>query len=331
MNKILLLAPKFYEYTNSIIDGIKSHEFEVDFFDTRPPVSNYVKAKMRKDVKFNNSILEKYKNKIIECTKNCIYKLIIVIACVTFNKAQLSEILALHPECKKIFYMWDSFCNYPKTVEILSLFDKNYSFDPIDCSSYNMNYQPTFYSENCLNLKNKLINKTNNTCDIFFIASFLPQRYKIFKKFNCFAESRDFVFKYHLYIKSFFIYLYFKAKNLYLNLNCKHFKFKQMSEEEKIKNIISSKCILDIPFNNQAGLTMRVIEGIVLGKKIITTNKEIKSYDFYDKSNFAVISENDFSEVTDDFINSDMKPYDDKLFRVFSVDSWINNIVINNL
>lgn len=328
MKKILLMSPDFYGYTEMIRNGIKNLGYEVDFYDTRPVVSNFVKAKMRKNEVYNRKVLDKYKQYIVDKTRNIEYELIIVIACVTFDKEQLSEILNYHPNTKKIFYMWDSFCNYPKTTSILPLFDKNYSFDPIDCKNYGLIYQPTFYSENCLTLKNKLKDVENDN-DIFFIASYLPERYKVFKKFNEYCLDNKISFKYHLYIKSFLTYEYFKLKNRKLRLRKKHFVFTQMSEEEKIKNILSSKCVLDIPFNKQAGLTMRVLEALVLGKKVITTNTAIKTYDFYDPKHIAVITENDFSEVDRDFLISDIGcgDYSD----MFSVGSWINNIVKNNL
>lgn len=330
IKKILLLAPDFYDYTELIRNRIRKLGFDIDFFDTRPAVSNFVKAKMKQNEKYNRKILDKYKYDIINRIKNCEYELIIVIACVTFDKDQLSEILNYHPNTKKIFYMWDSFCNYPKTTEILSLFDKNYSFDPIDCERYGLIYQPTFYSENCLKIKNES-KKPALENDIFFIASFLPQRYKIFKTFIEYCSSHGISFKYHLYVKSSLTYLFFKIKNPKLHLQKKYFSFYPMKENDKINNILSSTCILDIPFNEQAGLTMRVLEALVLGKKIITTNTAIKQYEFYDPARIAVITDNDFSSVNESFLNGSILKSEFDFDNNFSVDNWIKNIVVGNL
>ena len=328
-NKILVLAPDFYGYTKSILEKIRQNGLEVDFFDTRPSVSGFKKAKMRKNAKYNFKILEQYKKTIIEATSSVQYALVIVIACVTFNKDQLEEILKAF-RCKKIFYMWDSFCNYPQTEKILSLFDKKYSFDPIDCSKFDMIYQPTFYSENCLLNKNKDFDQTINN-DVFFVGSYLPQRYITLKRFIAYARENGISFRHHFYIKSFFVYLYYKLQNRKMRMKRKDFTHKEMSESEKLKNIRESKCILDIPYGEQAGLTMRVIEGIVLGKKIITTNQEIKNYDFFKTGNVAVISESDFTEVSKDFINKKTVEFDEDYEERFSVDSWVKNVVLSNL
>ena len=327
--KIFVLAPNFYGYTKSILEKIRYYGMEVDFFDTRPPVNGFQKAKMRKNTEYNHKILEQYKDYIIANTKDKCYALIVVIACVTFNKEQLQTILDFHG-CPKIFYMWDSFCNYPQTVEILPLFHKNYSFDPIDCKNYNMIYQPTFYSENCLEAKNNNRSLAVNN-DVFFIGSYLPQRYETLKKFISYAKEIKFSFRYHFYVKSFFVYLYFKLKNRGGQMKWKHFTSKEMGESEKLKNITASQCILDIPFGEQAGLTMRVIEGIVLNKKIITTNKEVKNYDFYKTGNVAVITETDFSEVSREFLNRETVEYDKDCEELYSVNNWVKKIVLENL
>ncbi|MDE6285334.1 MAG: hypothetical protein K2M17_06265, partial [Bacilli bacterium] len=329
--KVLLLAPDFYDYTRMIINGIRGLDFEVDFYDTRPQVSGFKKARMKSNAKSNYKILSRYKDEIVNRTKHEDYCLIIVIACVTFSREQLSEILSFHKDTKKVYYMWDSFCNYPENTEILSLFDKTYSFDPIDCKNYNMIYQPTFYSEHCIALRNELSGQEAVDKDIFFIASFLPKRYAILKKFIDYAKRKKIKFKYHLFVKSYLTYIYYKLKNFKLGLNRKHFSFTQMDERDKVKNILSSKCILDIPYNEQAGLTMRVLEGLVLGKKIITTNKFIKNYDFYSSGNIAVISDCDFSEVNQSFFDSVSTDNSFDFAEMFSIDSFIQNVFTANI
>ncbi len=329
MKKILLLAPDFYEYTSSIREEMRLHGCDTDFYDTRPPVSSIQKARMKKSPSYQYKMLEAYKTRILSEIQGVHYDLVLVIACVTFDRKQLSEILDAAGNCKKIFYMWDSFCNYPKTAEILSLFDANYSFDPLDCEAYNMIYRPTFYSKSCLRYKEDLHPEKRQ--DIFFIASFLPERYRILKGFVADMSAKNVNFKFHLYAKSYGAYLYFKLNNRHLALSRKDFTLAVMDEKTKVENILASTAILDIPFCEQAGLTMRVLEGIVLGKKIITTNQSIKKYPFYSSNNIAVITETDFSEVTRDFLDGEILPYDDIYKEDFSVQSFVKALILDHL
>jgi hypothetical protein len=72
-------------------------------------------------------------------------------------------------------------------------------------------------------------------------------------------------------------------------------RFYALSNEEKSRIQSQSRCILDTPLATQTGLTMRVIEGLVLGKKIITSNPQITSFDFYNPDDFYLFSKDQFS------------------------------------
>ena len=68
-----------------------------------------------------------------------------------------------------------------------------------------------------------------------------------------------------------------------------YFHFDSLGMKE-VNDIISrSKAIIDCPLPNQNGLTMRTFETLALGKKLITTNKNIVYYDFYSSNNIFVV------------------------------------------
>ena len=46
-----------------------------------------------------------------------------------------------------------------------------------------------------------------------------------------------------------------------------------------------SRCILDAPQAGQVGLTIRTIECLGAKRKLVTTNSDIKNYDFYNENN----------------------------------------------
>ena len=51
----------------------------------------------------------------------------------------------------------------------------------------------------------------------------------------------------------------------------------------------SSRAVLDIQHFKQTGLTMRTLETLGAGKKLITTNPDVKEYDFYDEGRVMTI------------------------------------------
>ena len=63
------------------------------------------------------------------------------------------------------------------------------------------------------------------------------------------------------------------------------FHYVPINGEEMNQLFLNSRCILDSPQAGQLGLTIRVLEALGAKKKLITTNKDIKNYDFYKEEN----------------------------------------------
>ncbi|MCV4677987.1 hypothetical protein OFC08_34485, partial [Escherichia coli] len=73
----------------------------------------------------------------------------------------------------------------------------------------------------------------------------------------------------------------FKLKNLLSGKKINtDVEFEPLSQSEVVEMMKCSEIIIDIHHPRQRGLTMRTIECIGLNKKIITTNEDIKKYDF---------------------------------------------------
>ena len=73
-----------------------------------------------------------------------------------------------------------------------------------------------------------------------------------------------------------------------------------MNREECLAAFEDSKAVLDCPVPNQEGLTMRTFETLALHRKLITTNRHVRKYDFYCSDNIYIVdSEKD--EIPFDF------------------------------
>lgn len=71
---------------------------------------------------------------------------------------------------------------------------------------------------------------------------------------------------------------------------------------------------------------MRTIEMIGLKKKLITTNKDIVNYDFYNENNILVVDRNNFKLDTD-FINKPYQELDERIYKKYSLESWIKTLL----
>lgn len=86
-----------------------------------------------------------------------------------------------------------------------------------------------------------------------------------------------------------------------------------------------SKAILDVVQPNQAGLTWRAVEALLLRKKLITTFKDVKQYDFYCKENVFIWGEDDIRTLKT-FIDSPYKVIDKDIVEQYTFAGWLKNL-----
>ena len=78
-----------------------------------------------------------------------------------------------------------------------------------------------------------------------------------------------------------------------------------------------SRAILDIAHPLQTGLTMRTIEVLFgIGRKLITTNKDIINYDFYNENNILIINRENL-EIPKSFFEKEFIPYSKEFVESF--------------
>ena len=98
-----------------------------------------------------------------------------------------------------------------------------------------------------------------------------------------------------------------------------------VSYAEYLDMLKQSRAILDITQHGQNGFSMRVMESIFLGKKLISTNTALLDADFYDPNNILVVdSEKMDISAIQQFMSTDFHPYPKEVQNYYSIDSWID-------
>lgn len=321
--KVLFIAPKFFGYEIEIREEMERLGAEVTYYDERPKNNNFAKAILR--LKFKRIIkkrIDDYYNEIINETKLIKFDYIFFIAPETINLEHFLNLKSLHKDSKFILYMWDSIKN-KNSKDLINYFDDVYTFDSQDIKNYpKMKFKPLFYIRDYANLK-----ATNLKYDLTFLGTAHTDRYNLVKKINSNLSAQgDYKFFNYFYIQG---QIFFCLRKIF----DKHFrkvKFRDVSftsiKKEKVVQIINeSKVIIDIQHPKQIGLTMRTIEMLGAQKKIATTNREIENYDFYNKNNVEVI-DRDNPIVKREFLESPYQEIDKKIYKAYSLESWLLNI-----
>lgn len=314
--KVLFIGIGFYDYDIIIRQAIEKLGFEVDYFCETPKgffysFANYLKL---------NSISQTFRNNhsmniANACGNDYSYIFVIKGDCITHEA--LNIIQQKNKNAKTVLYLWDSIKRMPNYKNIQGFFMSIYSFDRVDCiNNKKIKFKPLFYRS-----EYKINNKQNNFIyDLFFIGWAHSDRAILLKEIDLKLQSQDLKTKFLIFVGKAAYYIS-KPIRAIRTMTIQ----KPISTKDIAQYCSESRAILDIAHPLQTGLTMRTIEVLFgIGRKLITTNKDIINYDFYNKNNILIINRDNL-DIPKDFFKSNFIIYPDDLRDSFFIENWVKD------
>ena len=123
----------------------------------------------------------------------------------------------------------------------------------------------------------------------------------------------------------FYLHKYILHDKRYHDIDIKDVKFFPLSIRELHSLYASTKVLVDYSADDQSGLTMRTIESIGFGCKLITNNSRIVEADFYNPENIYVYDLENFN-IPEGFIEHDYISPDDKILDYYCLEGWVNTL-----
>ena len=323
--KVLLIASAYFNYYKLIKKKLEEIGMEVDCFVDRPTQNSFFKAVSRIKPSMVYKRVQPYFDSIILKTKDKKYDFVFFIRGMSycFSDEMMQKLKNTHSEAVFLSYQWDSNLNLKDIESFWHFFDRSYSFDRIDCEKNEaLSFLPLFYEDE---YKIPFDNKKEYKYDCCYIGTAHPKKYKFIEEMSEKLNEKfknQFIFH---YMPSKLKFYYHKLKNPeYKNARLKDFKREKLSKEETIEIVKNSFCVLDSPQDNQDGATMRVIECLGANKKLITTNKDLVNYDFYNPKNIYIYNgEFDFDN---EFFKTDYQPPEKEIYEKYSLESFLKTI-----
>lgn len=320
---ILYFGPSFFGYEVEIQKTLKFLGADVDYYDERPKNTFLVKVLIRLNLKvFLTPIIRKYYYDIFEKVSKKIYDYVLIVGPETLDYKKISKLKKIQPNSHYILYMWDSFSN-KNSLKTIDLFDKVISFDSRDADKYNLNFLPLFYIKVYENVNEDVDEYKYDLC---ITATAHSDRYVIAEKI------RNQISAYNLRMFSYFYLpnkIMYWVRKIFVNKygygDIGDFSFSSVSQQEIIKIVEQSQVVLDINHPLQHGLTSRCIESLGANRKLITTNKNIKDYDFYNENNIRIINRKEPIVDLNFFDNIYIKP-SKEIYKKYSLKSWLISI-----
>ncbi|WP_365908301.1 NAD-dependent epimerase/dehydratase family protein [uncultured Ruminococcus sp.] len=328
--KILLIA--LPGYSDGIVNEMKKLGAEVDYINDKPSNGFICKTLGRLQVGFYQKRIHKYYCEQIEKLKNKDYDYILSIRGEYTPTASLKKMRSVFYNAKIILYMWDGMnkANTKGIEKKWSFYDKVYTFDRIDYEAHKdrMSFLPLYYYNEYLPKECKEPNSNDFKYDISFIGTGHDDRIKIVKSVldDC-KRNKKKSFSYFFIPHKLVFYKYkLLNKNDFTGVKISDVKFKMLPFEKLYKIYADSKCVIDIENSGQHGLTMRTIEILGLKRKLITTNKDIVNYDFYNENNILLIDRNN-PKVDMDFFERPYVTLSEEIYEKYSLKNWIIEVL----
>lgn len=318
---ILLLCSSFFSYHILISATLRTMGYDVTLWDDRVSNATWYKLILRLCPNIVVRWSEhSFLNKLRQLDPTSITH-VLVIRGEGLSRKVISAIREKLNSASMGLYLWDGIKNIKGVPNILSLFDSVATFDPIDAKNFDCTYRPLF-SLNQYSSKNT--NKPTKF-DWCFIGTIHSDRHYIIHSLRrCNQFSKCFVFGYFqspliLFINMLMDWTLWLAPNGTLSTK----PMPTVMVAEKIEDCVA---VLDIEHPHQHGLTIRTIETLMAGKKLITTNKHILSSNLYHPSRVYVINRSK-PDISADFFEQPYLPVPDALKNYYSCEVWLSELL----
>jgi hypothetical protein len=322
--RVLLITPYFFGYELEIFAELKRRGALVDILPDRPFTSPFLKAVTRFRRELILDMADHYFLNAIEKLGRTRYDYILVIQGEAISTDLLTKLRSSFPSAKSILYMWDSFDNKKSLIPNIKHFDKCITFDPHDANRYDLKFRPLFFSPG---FQLELSPKVAPVYDISFIGTAHSDRYKIVSQISAGLPSLTQHYWY-LFLQAPWVFWLRKiGDSNFRGATKNEFNFNALAKSEVQNVFLKSASILDIEHPAQTGLTMRTFESLGASKKLITTNKYIRDYDFFDENNIMVIDRSKTIQIPKSFFDTPYTPPSKELYASYSIANWLEDML----
>lgn len=320
---VLFISSSFFGYAAEIVRVLESHGRQVLWVEDRPATDTKTKIAARLAPWLLQAKSERYFDSVIEQARSHPIRDVFIIKGESLSPAAIQRMRTAFPQARFTLYFWDSYRNMPaNSPDKVGCVDRAFSFDPIDVKADpRLEYRPLFFLDEYASLPPA----AGGDLDLLFIGTVHTDRYAVIRRIAR-ALPAGLRFETRLYFPSQWIY---RARRLFdpafWQSQRAEFIFKPLGKAQVMALIARARAVVDIERPVQAGYTMRTLEMLGAGRKLITTNPRVTEADFYDPQNIVVINRKK-PVIPADFFTTPYRPVAAELLARYSLTGWLKEL-----
>jgi hypothetical protein len=289
--------------------------YQVTFHEIQPRTLYFKALKVISEAAWQSRI-DAYHRDVVERERGNKYDLVLFIQAHQFSAGNLRALRDQQRQARFVLYNWDAVTTHDYRPHMAS-FDRIYTFDPEDARELGVGYLPLF----CVRAFQNLRRLEQHARGVYFVGNIVSvQRYEALVAFKRYCAGNDIRLRSYMACTPRVYIRLLRAGHLATDVS-----LRAIDQPAFIEMIERSTAVFDFANHRQAGYTMRIVENLCAGKKIITSNARVRDEPFYSEDRFLVFDGLDFSAVRE-FVNRDLAEPERK-FEQFHVQSFVRTLL----
>ncbi|WP_180901250.1 CgeB family protein [Martelella soudanensis] len=286
--KILFVALDYHDYTQKIIAEMQSLGGEVTYVDILPRSTFYKVFRTLTPARYA-SFLRRHHARALKQAAQQRFDRVVFLQAHQVDLPLLGELRASQPGVPFVLYNWDSLSTHDYRPQA-AFFDHVFTFDGDDAEANGFRYLPLFGTRQMQALRRDRTRARN----VYTVGNIVnPKRYHAIIAFQAYCRSEGIDFKAFMKITP---VVYFRM--LRTGILPRGVSFRSITSRQFHDMMEQSVAVFDFANHQQSGHTMRTIENLCSGKKIITNNASVLNEPFFSEDRFLIFQDFDFSRVS---------------------------------
>lgn len=285
--RILFFALRYHGYTDALVAEMEILGFRVTLVDLQPrrPLFKALRTLLPGVYR---RLQAAHLDRAIAAAKGQDFAQVVFLQAHQMRPDQLARLRADHPGRRFALYNWDSLSTHDYLAQAAG-FDAVFTFDPVDAAAHGFTHLPLFGSRFIQSLARDR-GQPGAVCMVGNLVN--PRRYLAVAAFRKVAARQRLEF--HDWLKVTPVVFW---RMLRQGMFPRRVHFVDISQGTLREMVETSVAVFDFANHQQSGQTMRVIEALVAGKKIITNNAAIRAETFCSPDRIHVFDGLDFGEL----------------------------------
>lgn len=312
---VLIVALPYHHYTDAIAQEFERAGHRVALHSVQPrdfatkALRNLSPARWQKR-------LTAHHERVLRAEAGKHYDLVLFIQVHQVERPMFERFRREFSGARFVLYNWDSIDNHDYRPYIPD-FDAVFTFDPADAARENLHYLPLF----CVRDFQALRKDREQARKIYLVGNLVNlARYDAIRTFADFCAGRGMEFDTHLAATPPILLSLLRSGR-----SIRGVKRGAIGHQAFIDMLETSAATFDFANHRQTGYTMRVIENLCAGKKIITNNPRVAGEPFFSPDRFFVYRGDDFAGV-EEFLDTPLERPEEN-FPAYHIQAFVDHLI----